>query len=369
MITKRKRTAESVVYAVLWIIAAGLYMLDAMRARAQLSESLLDISMLRTMLRTMFPLFVLFIVNNNILIPRLLLRNRWRAYFSVTALAVIILWICQYYAFFDGLKTLPHGVRPIPHPMIKPLVPLPVLLDFTYALLVVGCNLAIALMFQRFDDKLEKESLMKANAENQLAYLKAQINPHFYMNMLNNIHGMIDIDTEMAQKMLIDMSCLMRYMLYDSSKPQISLADEIDFLDKYISLMRQRYSDDKVAVTTNFPSRESVAEISLPPLLFLVFIENAFKHGISYRESSCIAVNLEVVERHIHFSCMNSSHQKGSAAAGERSGIGLKNIRQRLQLLYGDRMELTIKEENCNYFVNLILPVNEPVHEIENTDY
>lgn len=91
---------------------------------------------------------------------------------------------------------------------MPPLLPMPVMLDSTYGLLVVGANLAITLMFQRYYDRLEQESLKKANAENQLAYLKAQINPHFYLNMLNNIHGMIDIDPEKAQKMLIDMSRL-----------------------------------------------------------------------------------------------------------------------------------------------------------------
>ena len=98
------------------------------------------------------------------------------------------------------------------------MLPLPLLLDFMYAIVVVGVNLAVALMFQRYYDKLERESLMKANAESQLANLKAQINPHFYMNMLNNIHGMIEIDPERAQSMVIDMSQLMRHMLYESSQ-------------------------------------------------------------------------------------------------------------------------------------------------------
>ncbi len=357
---KRSRKPETIIYAVLWIIVVGLYLLGSMRTRAQLSLPLLDMSVFTVMLRTMFPLFVLFLINNNILIPRLLLKNKWKSYFSITAIVVIILWIYQYFDFIHQIDSMPVGSRPVPHPLLKPLVPLPVLLDFTYALLVVGCNLAIALMFQRFDDKLEKESLMKSNAESQLAYLKAQINPHFYMNMLNNIHGMIDIDTDKAQKMLIDMSHLMRYMLYDSSRPQISLSDEIDFLDKYLNLMRQRYPEDKVVISSKFPSHDMICNISLPPLLFLVFIENAFKHGVSYRESSCIAVNINVTSNELRFCCMNSTHAASSTDEGrDSSGIGLKNIMQRLQLLYGDRMNLSIKEKHSTYFVNLTIPIND----------
>lgn len=358
MAIKRDRTTETIVYTVLWVIVAGLYLLGSIRTRSQLSEPLLEMSVFSTMMRTMFPLFVLFVINNNILIPRLLLRNKWKEYFYITAIIVIILWAYQYFDFINMVKSMPSGVRPAPHPQLRPLLPLPVLLDFTYALLVVGCNLAIALMFQRFDDKLEKESLMKSNAENQLAYLKAQINPHFYMNMLNNIHGMIDIDAEKAQKMLIDMSHLMRYMLYDSSRPVISLADEIDFLDKYVSLMRMRYPEEKVVVTSKFPSKDIIDSISLPPLLFIVFLENAFKHGVSYRESSYIAVEIEVMDNKLRFACLNSVHESGTTPDGsESSGIGLKNIQQRLQLLYGDKMELNISEKHSAYEVSLTIPL------------
>ena len=129
------------------------------------------------------------------------------------------------------------------------IVPLPMFLDLVYDILIVGVNLAVALIFQRLDDKLERERMQKREAQNQLAYLKAQINPHFYMNMLNNIHAMIDIDAERAQDMLINMSKLMRYTLYDSSCERIALSSEIAFLNNYLSLMKQRYPDNRVSIT------------------------------------------------------------------------------------------------------------------------
>lgn len=355
MAKNRSRTTETTVYLVLWLIAIGMYLLDAMRNRAQLSEPLVDINVIRAILHTFVPFLLLFLINNNILIPRLLLRNKILPYFLCTAVTIICIWVYQFFDFTHAVETMPKGMHPQPHPHMRPLLPLPLLMDFTYALLVVGCNLSIALMFQRFDDKLEKESLMKANAENQLAYLKAQINPHFYMNMLNNIHGMIEINPEKAQSMVIDLSHLMRYMLYESSKPEIPLSEEIAFLSNYMNLMRLRFPENLVTVTAEFPDSQEISGINLPPLLFLVFIENAFKHGISYQEASFIAVNISVTADSIHFSCMNSNHAKTTDNI-EHIGIGLKNVRQRLSIIYGGSSSLELNETASTYTINLTIP-------------
>lgn len=362
----RNRTkTQAIVYGVLWIIVVGLYLLGAMRRRAQMSESLLDAGVFYGMARTILPLFILFCINNWLLIPRLILKNRWKIYIGVIVLIFIGLWCYQYYDFMEFERSMQHHGerRPLPSEF-RPLVPMPVLLDITYGLLVVGVNLAITLMFQRYDDKLERESMRKANAENQLAYLKAQINPHFYLNMLNNIHGMIDIDSEKAQAMLIDMSKLMRFMLYDSAKPRISLADEVSFLENYLELMRQRYPSERVEVTWNFPPKEKIAGVFLPPLLFLSFIENAFKHGVSYRSSSYIAVSIGISDNAILFGCMNSVAPKADSAPDDSPGIGLKNVKERLRLLYGNRADLTIHDAPDKFTVSLTLPV----HDVENPD-
>lgn len=172
------------------------------------------------------------------------------AYLLSVVVVMFVVWMVQYYDFIHHMQMRPPRVSMRPHP--HPLIPLPLLMDFTYSLLVVGCNIAIVLIFQRFEDKIERESLMKTNMESQLAYLKAQINPHFYMNMLNNIHGMIEIAPEKAQAMVIDMSQLMRYMLYDCSKPLISLADEVAFLRNYLRVMRLRYPENKLCITESY---------------------------------------------------------------------------------------------------------------------
>ena len=362
---RRSKKLENAVYAGLWMLVAAAYLLAEMRDRAQLSGMpLLDTAMLVRMARVMLPFVLLFFVNNSLLIPRLLLRNRYKAYFPAVAIAIMAVWAFQYHMFAQAMEAAPRGHFPRPPhhgAFMRPLLPLPVFLDFLYALLLVGANIAVALIFRRYDDRLEHERLMKTNAEHQLAYLKAQINPHFYMNMLNNIHGMIEIDPVVAQSMVIDMSQLMRYMLYDSSREAIPLADEIAFLQNYLRLMRQRFPADRVSITATFPDAKAAAGITLPPLLFLVFIENAFKHGVSYRSDSFVAVRVAVASGTVHFSCMNSCH---SAAAAEPSshGIGLSNVRRRLELIYGAKAALHIDSTPETYTVNLTIPLNETTH-------
>lgn len=178
------------------------------------------------------------------------------------------------------------------------------------------------------------------------------------MNMLNNIHGMIEINAEKAQEMVIDMSNLMRYMLYDSSNDRIALSSEIAFLKNYLRLMRQRYPEDRVKITVDFPSESAVSGVMIPPLLFLVFIENSFKHGISYRDDSFVSVRIEVQDNRVIFTCLNSVHPSADNH-GHDHGIGLKNIRERLRLIYGDKARCDIRTTASTYLVNLSIPTHE----------
>lgn len=362
----RRPKLETVIYFVLWVIVTLLYLLGIMRSRSYSSQTLLDWPIVGHMLEVMTTFLVLFLVNNLVLIPKLLLRNRMMLYLGAATALVLIVWGVQTWQFLgDASRHVPHSVKMPPggRPFPKPLIPLPIMLDVIYDMLIIGCNIAIRLIFVRYEEKLESESLMKADAENQLAYLKAQINPHFYMNMLNNIHGMIEVDGAKAQDMVIAMSRLMRYMLYDSSHSKIALSAEIDFVRNYMDLMRLRYPADKVRITADYPAAELMTGIAVAPLVFLAFVENAFKHGISYREESFVAFKIEVSGESVLFSCINSRHPAQNI--GQQShGIGLQNVRRRLDLIYGNHYVLEINQTDSTYSVNLSLPR----HEDPNTD-
>lgn len=352
------RHYETLTYLALWLPVIALYTLGTIRSRSMVSATPVTVEILARMAMTLIPLLLLFVVHNWILIPRLLFHNRLRAYFAWTLAAMFAVWTFQYVHFMNEIKfhPMPRNFPPGP----RHLIPLPLFLDFIFSILVIGSNLVIALLFKRVDDKFERESLMKANAENQLSYLKAQINPHFYMNMLNNIHGMIEIDPAKAQDMVIDMSQLMRYMLYDSSQTRISLAAEIDFLNNYLRLMRQRYPADKVAINGDFPDEHLTAGVFVPPLIFLVFIENAFKHGITYREESYISVSIRVADGMVEFHCLNSNHP---VEPSHKPGIGLRNVAERLRLIYGDSCTFVTNSSETAYSVNLSIPLHETAHD------
>ena len=183
-------------------------------------------------------------------------------------------------------------------------------------------------------------------------YLKYQINPHFFMNTLNNIHALIDIDTESAKNAVIELSKMMRYVLYDSGREIISLNRDIQFLKNYIELMRIRYTDD-VDIRVEYP-RDLPEQVSIPPLLLIVFVENAFKHGISYNRPSFIHLRIDYADKTVSATLVNSRHP---AAPSKEAGIGLDNVRKRLALIYGEKnYTLDIREEERTYTVKLVIP-------------
>ena len=137
-------------------------------------------------------------------------------------------------------------------------------------------------------EKLQKE-IEKEKLNSELAFLKNQISPHFFFNTLNNIYSLIGINTEDSQKAVLKLSKLMRYLLYESEHGNTMLSHEIDFMNNYIDLMKLRMSD-RVSLNVHFP--EEYDDRIIHPLLFIPFVENSFKHGISYREKSFIDISM-----------------------------------------------------------------------------
>ena len=191
----------------------------------------------------------------------------------------------------------------------------------------------------------------------ELEYLKYQINPHFFMNTLNNIHALVDIDQETAKRTIIDLSKLMRYVLYDSGEKFVPLDKEIQFIQLYISLMRIRYSTN-VDIQVSTP--DNMGSVMVPPLLFICFVENAFKHGVSNRQHSFINIYVSYDDSHEHLSflCVNSIVEQ--TKKDNHHGIGIENARKRLELIYGDDYILRIKEnEEKTFEVWLQIPITQ----------
>ena len=238
-----------------------------------------------------------------------------------------------------------NGPDEPPHPLG------PTLMRILMGILIISANVGAKAYFQYRKKELRMEMLQKENLDQQLQYLRFQINPHFFMNTLNNIHALVDIDPEQAKSSILELSRMMRYILYEGDKPTIPLSKETEFLKHYIYLMRIRYSDS-VKIDVDLP--EECGSVEVPPLIFVSFVENAFKHGISYETDSFIKVSMALESGKLIFKCINSRHETNQDS---HSGIGQSNVRKRLDLLYGQDYTLHIDSNPEIYDILLVIPV------------
>lgn len=313
---------------------------------------------------------LIFYLNYLFLVPYYYFRRKkLRYYFSVLLLLVFFYFvsgISNYLVFryvsdrhfpsgFD--KKLPVWTPPVPKEFGKIFPPRPFLHMqlYNYAIasgflvfLSVGLR---ALERQAHIERLQKE-LEKEKLNSELVFLKTQISPHFFFNTLNNIYSLIGINQEDSRKAVLKLSKLMRYLLYESEQQNIRLSDEIEFMKNYVDLLRLRMND-RVNIKIDFPDRYE--NINIPPLLFISFIENAFKHGITYRGGSFIDISLESGVEYVEFRCLNSISVKPHGADDHQHGIGLENVKKRLNLLFPGRHDLRISQTEKEFSVQLKL--------------
>ncbi len=200
---------------------------------------------------------------------------------------------------------------------------------------------------------LEKE-LGRSNAN--FDFLRSQINPHFLFNALNTIYGTaIQEKADRTGEGIEKLGNMMRFMLQENMQENISLAREIEYLNNYIGLQRLR-TDPNPNISIEARIEDQGHAIKIAPMLLIPFVENAFKHGISFREPCHIKITMEVKEKTLYFDVYNNKHMRPeSDPEKDKSGIGLMNVKQRLKLLYPAKHELIIRETTKDFFVHLTL--------------
>ena len=318
-------------------------------------------------METIIPLFIIFLINRFVLVPRFLL-NKKRLYYLISVAGLIAVTTIGSLLISPKptIKRPPHNIGnnwqpPPPHPgqivppPPKPLrnQPMPPFANILiFSILIIGFDTGLRVSFRLAETEKEKAKLEKENVGAQLAFLRNQVSPHFFMNTLNNIHSLIDFDTEEAKESIIRLSKLMRHLLYDSEIERIPIQKEIDFIRNYVDLMRLRFSD-RVIIDLKLPSQ--LPNKTIPPLLFTSFLENAFKHGISYEHSSFINILFSVESHRLNFEVRNSIAANENKS--EDSGIGIENSRKRLDLIYGDSYSLNIDDNNDEHCVRLSIPL------------
>jgi len=196
--------------------------------------------------------------------------------------------------------------------------------------------------------EVQRNELLMQHRQSELSFLRSQLNPHFLFNSLNNIYSLVNQGSDKALEAIAGFSDLMRYMLYDASE-NIRLSDEINYIHKYIRLQQLRFDYDlpvKISVTGVTPGR------TIPPLLLIPFVENAFKHGSFQSKADELIITIRYEESGLHFFCSNkvNKHQKDS-----QGGIGLENVKRRLELLYPSTHHLAVGMEHDRFNVKLHL--------------
>lgn len=173
------------------------------------------------------------------------------------------------------------------------------------------------------------------------------------MNTLNNIHALVDINPERAKSTIVELSKMMRYILYEGNNKLVALPREVQFLQNYVQLMRLRYTD-RVRIDVNTP--DTLPDLMMPPLMLIIFVENAFKHGISYHIDSFVEVTINISNDRLLFSCRNSRPPQPEEEKKD-GGMGLVNVRKRLDLRFPENYKLDIKEGKDIYEVELDIPL------------
>lgn len=206
------------------------------------------------------------------------------------------------------------------------------------------------------DVELKIKELENVNYKTELDSLKAQINPHFLFNTLNNIYSHSLLEKERVPEMILKLSDLMHYILYECQEEWVPLSKEIKFICNYIELEKVRV-DESFSININIENPENGFHIA--PLIFILFLENAFKHGINIEKGNpFIHVDLKIVDEHVlDFFVENSSAE--STGGSDVKGIGLENVKKRLELIYPNKHQLDISNEDGRFKVNLTIQLDE----------
>lgn len=372
--TKMNYRKEHIIYTLMWI---ALYLSPLMSIYMRMSGNPhIDFSWYEILNAWKFNTvwIVLFAIHNFLLAPLLIIKRRtWLYTALVVALLVATMFTLSAIRPSDSrMRHAPQRSECCEHDcmnaemMASKQQPPPMrgggplmmfgpgeVVIFFGGLLLMGMNLGVKLYFRSQEDADILSQIEKHALERQLQYLKYQVNPHFFMNTLNNIHALVDIDPERAKTSIVELSKLMRYVLYEGNNRLTPLSREVQFLRNYVQLMSMRYTGN-VSISLDVP--EVLPDSMLPPLLLVIFVENAFKHGISYRTKSFVEISLQPHGDRLLFSCRNSrpeiKHDENM-----KGGVGLSNVRRRLDLLFPGNYTLDIKEQEDTYTVCLDIPL------------
>lgn len=294
-------------------------------------------------LREVFPVnflgVIIFYLNSELLARVFLQKGRIATYFISLAILFMVYLVCYVY-----LKDYIIDRYPIRMYDSRTLFPV---------LFITGMSTLYSLVVHMLTTEKRNH---EANAErmvSELSFLRSQISPHFIFNVLNSIVYLIRTKSENAEKVTIELSKLIRYMLYESDNKQVFLDREVEYLENYIGLQKVRFGED---VDISIELHGNYSGLLIEPMLLIPFVENAFKHGVGYIKDPFISVNLSVSEDNRMVFCIkNKMTANPDEEKDKNSGIGIKNVKRRIELLYPETHELTLGSNDGIFEVYLKL--------------
>jgi len=282
----------------------------------------------------------MFYLNAFIMVPRLIYKKQYWKYFTF----LIGCYIIIFYAHMGLLKLFVPGVN------------VAFLRSLWFNSGTFLLTLAVSTTWRMWSDRVKADKLalqtQQENLKTELSFLRSQISPHFVFNVLNNIVALVRLKSEALEPTVMKLSSLMQYMLYETNEEKVPVKTEAEYLQSYIDLQQQRFGN-KVKITTAIHLSNEWAEIE--PMLLIPFVENAFKHGVGMIEDPQIDIRLLAQSNMLTFSVSNRYNPASMETKDKTSGIGLANVRRRLNLLYGNEHELTIVNENKWFEVSLTI--------------
>jgi len=283
---------------------------------------------------------VLFYVNAHVLIPKLIFNKKYWFYFLLKFGIIGALFFFNWLFFRIFLNQLPFSF-----------IVFLVFNIFPYIFIMTAST-----AYQMFRNNLQTEKRTKEketeNLKTELLFLRSQVSPHFMFNVLNNMVSLARKKSDLLEPSLIKLSSLMRYMLYETDERKVSLEKEVDYLQSYIDLQQQRFGKNiKVQVCLH----QVDGNYTIEPMLLIPFVENAFKHGTGVIADAQILIELSVTNGMLQLMVQNKYDDAAQETKDDTSGIGLNNVKRRLNLLYPNHHTLLIRKSGGWYMVSLQL--------------
>jgi two-component system LytT family sensor kinase len=337
----KSRAMKVLVHVAFWAVALSLpYLLDTRHGIARHRDDARERSYFYLNFITNLLWIGPFYLNAYLLVPRLFYRRLYLSFGASLLLVFGTVMVIHELLHGYGFHLGPFSLQGATGFLLPPFM------------LTIAISLAFRVVGDRLEADRRTQQRQEENLKTELSFLRSQINPHFIFNILNNLVALEQMKSEELGPTILKLSALMQYMLYDTDEERVPLNREIEYLQSYIDLQRQRFGQ-KVPVTVSLEAPAGRYEIE--PMLLIPFVENAFKHGVGLIERPGIEISLRVKEGVLCFAVRNRYDPASSETKDKTSGIGLGNVKRRLKLLYGSQHKLFINQQDGWFIVSLEL--------------